>query len=327
MVELQALDGRIMEILGEDGRISNVELARRVGVSEKTVRQRIARLVEHSGLRFHAELDDDGRATQVVYLVTTEPGQRLVVADRLARLPNIDSVRLTTGGYDMVIEASFDSDADALEFFVRDIEAGTGVERSTSLHVIKSVRATGPAANDRFADFNARASTITTIEGLLDLACDVAGSELGTTRVFAGMAVYPESEIATDPLFSRSLRWRGLSSRYIDAIYRNVRAHSLVPTVASRGQHLFVADAETDPLFAQVADLVRAEQFHSFLSLPIRHNEALLGSLNLYYDTVIPFNAERIAQGQELADVVGKHLARLSELDENADVRTGMSRR
>jgi DNA-binding Lrp family transcriptional regulator len=317
MTDSRELDGRILDILREDGRISNVDLARKVGVSEKTVRQRITRLITNSGLRFTAELDNDGSATKAVYLVNTEPGQRLIVADRFAHLPNIDSVRLTTGGYDIILEASFDTDGDALEFFVRDIEAGAGVERSTSLHVIKTVRATAAADNDRFAEFNAQASAAVTIEALLDLTCDVAGAELGTGRVFAGMAIDPDSESASNPLFSRSLRWRGLSSRYIDAIHRNVHSHTIVPTIASRGQHLFVADAETNPLFAQVADLVEAEQFHSFLSLPIRHNETLLGSLNLYYDTVIPFNAERIAQGQELADVVGKHLARLSKLDPN----------
>jgi DNA-binding Lrp family transcriptional regulator len=292
--------------------MSNVELARRVGVSEKTVRLRVARLVEQAGLRFRAELDDDGRATQVVYLVVTGPGKRLEVADRLARLDPVDSVRLTTGAFDIVVEASFDSDAAGLEFYVREVEAGPGVERSTSIHVIKTVRATSAAIAERLVGFHESAEEASTVEALLDLACDAASDELGADRVFAGLTDRSSSP-DRDPLFSPSSRWRGLSSRYIDALYRNMRANTLVPTLASRGQHLFIADAQTDPIFAPVANLAEAEGFHSFLTLPIRHEDEHLGSLNLYYDHVIPFSAERVSLGQELADAIGKHLQRVGQ--------------
>jgi len=46
MPELDALDKKIFELLAENGRMSNLELAGHVGVSEKTVRQRIRRLIE-----------------------------------------------------------------------------------------------------------------------------------------------------------------------------------------------------------------------------------------------------------------------------------------
>lgn len=310
MAELQPLDRRILDILREDGRISNVELARSVGVSEKTVRQRIARLVEHAGLRFRADIEDSGSATQVVFLINTSPGQRLVVADRMAQQRPVDSVRLTTGGYDIVIEASFESDAEALEFFVRDVEAGDGVERALSIHVIKSVRAsTGPQTEGTFERFEAAAARLDAPEALLDLACEAASAEMGTNRVFAGMMRSRLDLDRGDPLFNPCVRWRGLSSRYIDAIFQSDRS----PIQASRGQHLFVSDARTDPLFAPILDLVLAEGFQSFLSLPIHHNDEYLGHLNLYYNTVVPFDIERVAQGQELADAVGKHLRRILE--------------
>lgn len=310
MAELQPLDRRILDILREDGRISNVELARSVGVSEKTVRQRIARLVDQAGLRFRAEIEDAGSSTQVVFLINTGPGQRLVVADRMAQQPPVDSVRLTTGGYDIVVEASFDSDAEALEFFVRDVEAGDGVERALSIHVIKSVRASsGQHVEGTFERFEAAAARLDAPEALLDLACEAAGAQMGTNRVFAGMMRSRLDPERGEPLFNPCVRWRGLSSRYIDAIFRSDSS----PIQASRGQHLFVSDARTDPLFAPILDLVLAEGFQSFLSLPIHHNDEYLGHLNLYYSTVVPFDIERVAQGQELADAVGKHLRRILE--------------
>lgn len=314
MAELQPLDRRILDILREDGRISNVELARSVGVSEKTVRQRIARLVEQAGLRFRAEIEDSGSATQVVFLINTSPGQRLLVADRMAQHRAVDSVRLTTGGYDIVIEASFDSDAEALEFFVHDVEAGDGVERALSIHVIKSVRASsGLQSEGTFERFETMAARLEAPEALLDLACEAAGTEMGTNRVFAGMMRARLDPDRGEPLFNPCVRWRGLSSRYIDAIFRSDSS----PIQASRGQHLFVSDARTDPLFAPILDLVLAEGFQSFLSLPIHHNDEYLGHLNLYYNNVVPFDIERIAQGQELADAVGKHLRRILENDDS----------
>jgi DNA-binding Lrp family transcriptional regulator len=308
MPDLQSVDRRILDILREDGRISNVELARRVGVSEKTVRQRIARLVSQAGLRFRAEIDGPDNATRVLFLINTSPGQRLAVADRMSAQRPVDTVRLTTGGYDIVVEARFDSDAAALEFFVREVEAGDGVERARSIHVIKSVSASASSrADGAFERFGAAAARLDTPEALLDLACEAAGARMGTNRVFAGMMASQLDPDRGEPPFNPCVRWRGLSSRYIDAIFHS--DHS--PIQASRGQHLFVSDARTDPLFAPILDLVLAEGFRSFLSLPIHHNDEYLGHLNLYYNTVVPFDTERVAQGQELADAVGTHLRRV----------------
>jgi GAF domain-containing protein len=103
-----------------------------------------------------------------------------------------------------------------------------------------------------------------------------------------------------------------LSSRYIAGIYDNLRRGRGVPTARSRGQHLFVADALDDPTFAGVADLVRAEGFRSFLSLPIMLEHRHLGNLNLYFDEVISYDPDLVAKGQELADVVAAHLDRVS---------------
>jgi GAF domain-containing protein len=82
-----------------------------------------------------------------------------------------------------------------------------------------------------------------------------------------------------------------------------------------RGQHLFVPDAPTDPLFARMADLVISEGFHTFLAVPVRSDDVPYGTMNLYYDTVIPYRAELVAQAQELADLLGKHVGRIQHAE------------
>lgn len=52
-----ALDKQIMGILRENGRISNIEIARQLNKSEATVRQRVKRMVESGSIRFKALVD------------------------------------------------------------------------------------------------------------------------------------------------------------------------------------------------------------------------------------------------------------------------------
>lgn len=57
-VKLDAIDEKILQLLQEDGRMTNVELARRVGISAPPCLRRV-RALEANGLikGFHAELD------------------------------------------------------------------------------------------------------------------------------------------------------------------------------------------------------------------------------------------------------------------------------
>ena len=54
---MDSIDLQIMSFLGENCRISNRELARRIGVSEGTIRQRLNRLVNNGDLRLTAQVN------------------------------------------------------------------------------------------------------------------------------------------------------------------------------------------------------------------------------------------------------------------------------
>jgi hypothetical protein len=43
----------------------------------------------------------------------------------------------------------------------------------------------------------------------------------------------------------------------------------------------------------------------------VRSDDVRFGTLNLYYDAVIPYRAELVAQAQELADLLAKHVGRV----------------
>jgi DNA-binding Lrp family transcriptional regulator len=312
--ELDALDKRIFGLLAENGRMSNLEVAARVGVSEKTVRQRIRRLIERDGMRVGATMNLPA-PSRLIVLVRVESGQRFAVADRLASMPQVDEVHLTTGAYELIVLASFESDSEALEFYVRHVEQGPGIEESLSTHVVETITLGTAGRSDHFKQFDEQASRVGTMAELLDLACDVATASLGADRVHvaAGNA-WP-----ADPTLS-AMRWRGLSSRYVEEILIKGQTEGVVlPNIVKHNQHIFVADAQTDPIFRSATDLVVSEGFHSWLGMPVCNGDTRHGTLCLYWNNVIAYREDLVRQGQELADTLGKHLPRFSsEPAENA---------
>jgi DNA-binding Lrp family transcriptional regulator len=309
--EFDAIGKRIFDLLAEDGRLSNLEIARQVGVSEKTVRQRIRRLIERDGMRVVAIRPTQAAPSRLIMMVRTEQGQRFVVADRLASLPEVDEVHLTTGAYELIVLASFESDSHALEFYVRHVEQGPGIEQSTCTHVIETINPYASRASDHFEDFEKQASAVGSMTQLLDIACDVATASLGADRVFVatGESWLGEPELA---LSTSLVRWRGLSSRYVEEIVKRRSGSSTLPRLIQQNQHLFVADAQTDPVFEYIRDLILSEGYHSWLTVPVRDRDTRRGTLSLYWDTIISYREPIVRRAQELADILGSNLARFS---------------
>jgi DNA-binding Lrp family transcriptional regulator len=313
--DIDPLDRQIVEQLSHNGRMSNLELGRLLGVSEKTVRARIRRLMDRDGMRIEAVFDRAPAQSRLIVMLHSEPGQRFAVAARLASLPEVDEVHLTTGAFELIAQASFGSESEALEFYVRHIEAAAGIQSAKSAHIIETMNPRTVPGADGFHDFEAQAAEITELRDLLDLTCDYATQYLGTGRIVASASEVERIDPDESP-YRSTMRWRGLSSRYVEMLDTIRRSDSvIIPNVIERGQHLFVPDAPTDPLFARMADLVISEGFHTFLAVPVRSDDVRYGTMNLYYDSVIPYRAELVAQAQELADLLGKHVNRIQHAE------------
>jgi DNA-binding Lrp family transcriptional regulator len=317
--EFDALDKKIYDLLAEDGRMSNLEVAGRVGVSEKTVRQRLRRMIERDGLRIRATLDHEAAPSRLIVLVRAKSGQRFAVADSLAALPEVDDVHLTTGAWELIVLASFDSDSDALEFYVSHIEQALGIEASSSTHVIETINPRATRRSDHLDQFDAKATAVGSLTELLDLTCDFATTSLGADRVHVATG---ESWLAEPAraLSTTTLRWRGLSSRYVEEIVKRRAESAVTSNVIEHAQHLFVADAQTDPMFQSVADLVLTEGYHSWLTVPVRDRDTRRGTLTMYWDTIIPHREQLVVQAQELADTLGKHLASYETTSDGVEV-------
>jgi Lrp/AsnC family transcriptional regulator for asnA, asnC and gidA len=133
------LDRRIIEELREDGRRSHAELARRLGVAESTVRNRVSRLLSDGYMQVVAltNLASLGYSVDVIINVQVKSGTLNEVAEALAQMDEVRFVGLTTGTYDMTISASFHSTDELYQFISERLGTTPGIWRTETAHVLR----------------------------------------------------------------------------------------------------------------------------------------------------------------------------------------------
>jgi Lrp/AsnC family leucine-responsive transcriptional regulator len=98
-----ATDLAIVEQLRENGRATNQQIAKTLGLTGTTISTRIRRMEEADQLRIIAESDFAARGYDLLLRVTLEVEGRAAsdVAQELAPLPEVVAVHLVTGRYDI----------------------------------------------------------------------------------------------------------------------------------------------------------------------------------------------------------------------------------
>jgi Lrp/AsnC family transcriptional regulator for asnA, asnC and gidA len=139
--ELSDLDKGIIEHLQQDGRRAFTQIAASLGVSEAAVRARTNRLVERGILQVVGVADPGKLGFQQALIgIRCEPGHLLEVADALAALDEVDYVVVTTGRFDILIEAVAEDNEGLLAFLndtLRRIGGVRDTETFTYLRLVK----------------------------------------------------------------------------------------------------------------------------------------------------------------------------------------------
>ena len=126
---LDDTDHRIMRALTRDGRTPYTALARDLGVSEATVRQRVARLQESGVLRIVALCDPLQLGHQSVRLmIRVRDLTPKAVAKTLSGMPMINHVALCAGSQDIFLEGTCRDQAQLVQL-LDDIRMLPGVSR------------------------------------------------------------------------------------------------------------------------------------------------------------------------------------------------------
>ena len=326
VAELDDLDKSIVGALRQNGRASNVEIARALGVSEKTVRSRITRLTSDRGLRISAELDEPVAAVQMLYLIGAEPGRRFHLAEELAAHPSVDNVLLVNGAADLIVGASF-SDADnALKFLVNTIEGSPDVRSSTDCTIISRIGTDEAVAHsdarvpeidsDVLLDATLHPPRFSHLEELLEWMCQTAARAFSADHALS--LVYAPGRSAEIPSSPRVLGAGsfGFSPNYLERIGDRLKKGTnlgVIRRCLETRQHVYVDDALTSPLMKGAEDIIRAEGYITMLSVPVLFGSIPFGVSTIYFDRPTAIDEHYVATIQRFIDQCAFAIARVEE--------------
>jgi Lrp/AsnC family transcriptional regulator, regulator for asnA, asnC and gidA len=135
MSKLDKIDLRIIDLLMEDGRMTSVEIARRLGdVSERAVRYRVERLLKEEIVRIGAIPNPRAVGYNVVADVwlEVESDAILEVARKVAEFDAVSYVACAIGEQDVSIQVVGKDTAEVYKFVTEVIGKTPGVRKTTT---------------------------------------------------------------------------------------------------------------------------------------------------------------------------------------------------
>jgi Lrp/AsnC family transcriptional regulator, regulator for asnA, asnC and gidA len=139
-LHVDEIDRLIIEQLQADGRMPYTKLGTQVGLSEAAVRQRVQRLTDAGVIQIVAVSDPMllGRRRIAMIGVRAE-GDTIVIAEKIASMPDAEYVVITAGSFDIMVEAMATDEADLLRITnqIRTIPGVRSTETFMLLHIAK----------------------------------------------------------------------------------------------------------------------------------------------------------------------------------------------
>ena len=108
---LDAIDSEIIRLLQKDGRATNIHIAKTIGISEATVRNRLHRLIDERIIQIVAVCDPFRIGFGIVGNIKINIDAKKVntILYELTKLPDVWYIALTTGGSDIDIDFNVQS--------------------------------------------------------------------------------------------------------------------------------------------------------------------------------------------------------------------------
>jgi DNA-binding Lrp family transcriptional regulator len=138
MSEFRAIDRAIVDLLMDDGRLSCADIARQIGgVSERTVRYRLERMLELGILQVRAIPNPKALGYSVVadVFIQVEPGAIADVAQILTHYECVSYVGCSMGDNDISIQVVAHDNAEVYSFVTKVVDKLPGVRKTTAVIV------------------------------------------------------------------------------------------------------------------------------------------------------------------------------------------------
>lgn len=135
------IDRAIMTELQIDGRRPFTEIARQLGLSEATVRQRVHRLERRGVMQIAAVIAPLRLGLRRVLIGVRIRGHTpSAVEVQLRNLPEVDYVAIATGSYDLVLMAACSSDEQLAELVTERLRAVPGVDYLDVVTILRETK-------------------------------------------------------------------------------------------------------------------------------------------------------------------------------------------
>jgi Lrp/AsnC family transcriptional regulator, regulator for asnA, asnC and gidA len=141
-VGVDAVDRRIVAALQRDGRRPFTSIADELGVSEATVRQRVARLQAAGIMQVVAVTDPMtlGYKTMAMVGISVDGGALGRVAEAVRRLPEVSYLVLTAGSFDMLAEVVCEDNDHLLRVLSEDLAGVDGVRQTQAFMYLRLLK-------------------------------------------------------------------------------------------------------------------------------------------------------------------------------------------
>jgi Lrp/AsnC family transcriptional regulator for asnA, asnC and gidA len=139
---MDALDHSIVALLQEDGRMRFTEIAKSLNVTEGTVRNRVAKLLEEKAIQIIGVLDPHrmGYNAPAIIGVSIQPPHLEEAAAEIASMQEVSYLIMVTGEYDLIIEV-FCRDREHLAAFLKDrLLQVAGVQRAQTSFILHTYK-------------------------------------------------------------------------------------------------------------------------------------------------------------------------------------------
>ena len=141
-MKIDGINLKILQILEENGRTPNNEIAARLSISEGTARNRIKKLTESNFLKVKGLTNPEHWSDKqlIFILVQLEMTKKWKeIARKVSELPGVKSVSMITGRFDLIIEL-FLEPHNLINFLTNDLAGVGNISSTESMVTIKNFK-------------------------------------------------------------------------------------------------------------------------------------------------------------------------------------------
>ena len=136
------IDHELISILQKDGRTPFTEIAKRLGISEGTVRNRLTRLQEQKILQVIGMVDPYtlGFDAPAMIGISVDPPQLESAAEVIATFPEVSYLVMVSGEFDMIVEVMCQDREALAEFLNQKLRQVPGLVRTQTYLILRTYK-------------------------------------------------------------------------------------------------------------------------------------------------------------------------------------------